>query len=64
LSDGEAMAAWGDEDRRQEVLLLPCLDDYMTENIAVPVIEAFVDELDLATLGFVWSLRSSFPLAW
>ena len=40
------------EDRRQEVLLPPCLDDYVTENNAVRVIEAFVDELDLATLGF------------
>ena len=33
--------------------LLPhCLDDYVTENNPVRVIEAFIDELDLATLGF------------
>ena len=29
-----------------------CLDDYVTENNPVWVIEAFIDELDLATLGF------------
>ena len=40
------------EDRQQIVLLPPCLDDYVTENNPVRVIEAFVDELDLATLGF------------
>ena len=40
------------EARRQIVLLPPCLDDYVTENNPVRVIEAFVDELDLATLGF------------
>src|SRR5690348_3379705 len=39
------------EDRQQIVLLPPCLDDYVTENNPVRVIEAFVDELDLATLG-------------
>ena len=38
---------------RQQVVLLPaCLDDYVTEDNPVRVIEAFVDELDLATLGF------------
>src|SRR5215472_1030781 len=40
------------EDRRQVVLLPHCLDDYVTENNPVRVIEAFIDELDLATLGF------------
>jgi transposase len=40
------------EDRRQGVLLPHCLDDYVTENNPVRVIEAFIDELDLATLGF------------
>jgi transposase len=40
------------EARQQVVLLPPCLDDYVTENNPVRVIEAFVDELDLATLGF------------
>ncbi len=40
------------EDRLQGVLLPHCLDDYVTENNPVRVIEAFIDELDLATLGF------------
>src|SRR5215472_2840034 len=40
------------EDRRQGALLPHCLDDYVTENNPVRVVEAFIDELDLATLGF------------
>src|SRR6516162_9667937 len=40
------------EDRQQIALLPPCLEDYVTENNPVRVVEAFVDELDLATLGF------------
>src|SRR6202008_3234829 len=40
------------EDRRQGALLPHCLADYGTENTPVRVIEAFIDELDLATLGF------------
>jgi transposase len=40
------------EDRLQVALQPHCLDDYVTENNPVRVIEAFVDELDLATLGF------------
>ena len=40
------------EDRLQVALLPHCLDDYVTENNPVRVIEAFIDELDLATLGF------------
>jgi len=33
-------------------MLLQCVDDYVGENNPVPVIEAFIDELDLAALGF------------
>ena len=40
------------EDRLQGALLPHCLDDYVTENNPVRVIEAFIDELVLATLGF------------
>ena len=40
------------EDRLQVALLPHCLDDYVTENNPVRVIEAFIDEVDLATLGF------------
>ncbi|MCR0984056.1 IS1182 family transposase [Roseomonas populi] len=40
-------------DRRQSFLLPECVDDYVDENNPVRAIEAFVDELDLAELGFV-----------
>src|SRR5580700_4127030 len=39
-------------DRRQIALLPDCLDDYVTEDNPVRVVDAFVDELDLAVLGF------------
>ena len=42
----------GGEDRLQGALLPHCLDDYVTENNPVRVIEAFIDELDLAALCF------------
>jgi transposase len=40
------------EDRRQGILLPEYLDDYVGEENPVRVIDAFVDELDLAALGF------------
>jgi transposase len=40
------------EDRRQGVLLPEYLDDYVSEENPVRVIEVFVDELDLGGLGF------------
>ncbi|TMH07693.1 MAG: IS1182 family transposase [Betaproteobacteria bacterium] len=40
------------EDRSQVTLLPECLDDYIGEDNPVRVIDAFVDELDLQTLGF------------
>ena len=40
------------EDRRQGVLLPEFLDDYVSEENPVRVIEVFVEELDLRTLGF------------
>jgi len=40
------------EDRRQGVLLPEYLDDFVGEENQVRVIEAFVEELDLAVLGF------------
>ena len=40
------------EDRRQSWLLPGSLDDYVTEDNPVRVVEAFIDELDLAALGF------------
>src|SRR5271163_5029638 len=40
------------EDRRQSVLLPEFLDDYVSEENTVRVIDVFVEELDLAALGF------------
>ncbi len=40
------------EDRRQPTLLPSCLDDYVSEDNPVRVIDVFVDELDLGGLGF------------
>src|SRR5215208_6759546 len=41
------------EDRRQGVLLPEFLDDYVSDENPVRVIDVFVDELDLGVLGFV-----------
>ena len=40
------------EDRGQGTLLPEHLDDYVTENNPVRVVDVFVEELDLASLGF------------
>ena len=40
------------QDRRQTTLLPDCVDDYVTGENPVRAIEAFVDALDLAALGF------------
>ena len=40
------------EDRMQPALLPHCLEDYVGEENPVRVIEVFIDELDLASLGF------------
>ena len=40
-------------DNRSQCLLLPeILDDYIAENNPVRVIEAYIEKLDLAELGF------------
>lgn len=39
-------------DRHQSSFLPACLDDYVDPDNPVRVIDAFVDELDLAELGF------------
>jgi hypothetical protein len=39
-------------DRGQSTLFPECLEDWVDENNPVRVIEVFVDELDLAELGF------------
>jgi transposase len=40
------------EDRTQITLLPECLDDYIAEDNPVRVIDVFIDELDLTSLGF------------
>jgi transposase len=40
------------EDRRQSLLLSETLDDYVTEDNPVRVVEVFIEELDLGALGF------------
>jgi transposase len=40
------------EDRMQRALLPHSLEDYLDEENPVRVIEVFIDELDLAALGF------------
>lgn len=40
------------DDRNQSTLLPDCLEDYVSEDNAVRVVDAFVDELNLAKLGF------------
>jgi transposase len=40
------------EDRRERLLLPACLDDYVAEDNLVRVVDVFVDELELAILGF------------
>jgi transposase len=46
-------------DRRQGVLLPEYLDDYVSEENPVRVVEAFIDELDLAALGFAGVMPES-----
>ena len=40
------------EDRRQATLLPDSLEDYATDESPVRVIDVFIDELDLAAMGF------------
>jgi transposase len=47
------------EDRKQVTLLPECLDDFVTEDNQVRIVEAFVEELDLASLGFDGAMRST-----
>ncbi len=38
--------------RTQTTLFPDCLDDYITEENAIRVIDAFIDSMDLSNLGF------------
>ncbi|MEX3676415.1 IS5/IS1182 family transposase, partial [Paraburkholderia sp. BR14320] len=39
-------------DRNQATLLPECLDDFIAEDNPVRIIDAFVEELELVSLGF------------
>jgi transposase len=45
-------AALLSEDRRQATLLPDSLEDYVTDDNPVRVVDVFIDELDLEALGF------------
>ncbi|APG84076.1 transposase, IS4 [Sinorhizobium americanum CCGM7] len=56
------------EDRRQATLLPDTLEDYVTQDNPVRVIDVFIDELDLEVLGFAGTVaeatgRPSYHLA-
>ena len=40
------------QDRNQMILLPECIDDYITEESPVRVIDVFISALDMAELGF------------
>jgi transposase len=48
-------------DRQQAMLLPECLEDYVGEDSAVRAIDAFIDMLDLAGLGFQISPAATGP---
>ena len=49
------------EDRRERLLLPDCLDDYVAEDNPVRVVDVFVDEFDLPTLGFAGPAATGRP---
>ena len=48
-------------DRHQKLLLSDCVDDYVSAENPVRVIDVFVDELDLAALGFEGAAATGRP---
>ena len=48
-------------DRRQKLLLSDCVDDYVSAESPVRVIDVFIDELDLAALGFEGAAATGRP---
>ena len=47
------------QDRSQVTLIPECLDDFITEDNPVRVVDAFVQELDLSALGFKGRMPAS-----
>jgi transposase len=48
-------------DRREQLFLPPCVDDYVGEDSAVRIVDVFVDELDLASMGFADAAATGRP---
>jgi transposase len=48
-------------DRRQKLLLPDCLDDYVSEDSPVRVVDVFVEELDLESSGFAGTATTCRP---
>ncbi len=48
-------------DRREQVFLPACIDDYVAEDNPVRVVDLFVDELDMAFLGFADAASTGRP---
>jgi transposase len=49
------------EDRKQVTLLPECLDDFIAEDNPVRIIDAFVEELELGSVGFNGATPSATP---
>ena len=49
------------EDRREWLLLRDCLDYYVAEDNPVRVVDVFIGELDLQTLGFTGPAATGRP---
>ena len=49
------------ESRGERLLLPDCLDDYVGEDNLVRVVDVFIDELDLPTLGFAGPAATGRP---
>ena len=52
------------QDRSQLILLPDCLDDYVGEDNPVRIVDAFIDELDLAVLGFAGVIPEATGRPW
>src|ERR1700754_4085175 len=48
-------------DRREQVFLPACIDDYVAEDNPVRVVDLFVDELDMTSLGFAGAASTGRP---
>ncbi len=46
-------------DRNQVPLLPECLDDFIAESNSAKIIDAFVEELELISLGFLGTMRTT-----